>query len=55
MIYFLLIFFSQDTQFVKQHTTELKQLMDARKAIAIDVANVISKVCLTVNWYINFK
>ncbi|CAC5400647.1 unnamed protein product [Mytilus coruscus] len=31
------------TQFVKQHTTEIKQLMDARKAIAINVANVITK------------
>ncbi|CAC5361576.1 unnamed protein product [Mytilus coruscus] len=31
------------TQFVKQHTTELKQLMDARKTIAVNVANVISK------------
>ncbi|XP_052078758.1 myosin-3-like [Mytilus californianus] len=31
------------TQFVKQHTTEIKQLIDARKAIAINVANVINK------------
>ncbi|CAG2190198.1 unnamed protein product [Mytilus edulis] len=33
----------QVTQFLKQHTSEIKQLMDARKAIAINVANVLSK------------
>ncbi|CAG2219357.1 unnamed protein product [Mytilus edulis] len=34
---------SDVTQFLKQHTSEIKQLMDARKAIAINVAHVISK------------